>query len=287
MSRSSANKIHNKEEIMTKTRVLIIDDERENVRYLTTILEENGFKDIHGAFDGEEGLRKVKEVDPGLILLDLRMPKKNGIFVFTELKKSPEYQDIPVVILTGEGGFLKHLAELREFHEDGEPLADEATEEVLSRFITSRPDAFLEKPVEPEVLMTTIHNVLITLEEVVANRCREINALRAQKTEGGIVFKGNAFDSSKKSRCNLTAVAARLASTGDTLPDGFVWRSSDNQNISMTKEEVLAFHSTMTDWIYNNYKASWEHKEALNALTTIEAVEDYDIRKGWPDNRLP
>ena len=272
---------------MTKTRVLIIDDEKENVRYLTTILEENGFDDIHGAFDGEEGLSKVKEVDPGLILLDLRMPKKSGIFVFNELKKSPGYQDIPVIILTGEGGFLKHLAELREYHEDVEALGNEATEEVLNRFINSRPDAFLEKPVEPEVLMTTIHNVLITLEEVIAKRYEEVNVLRGQKSEGGVVFKGNTFDSSEKSRCNLTALATKMASPGATLQDDFVWRSSDNQNIPMAKEDVLAFHGAMTDLIYNNYKASWEHKEALNALTTIAAVEDYGIRNGWPGNRLP
>jgi len=271
---------------MTKTRVLIIDDEKENVRYLTTILEENGFRDIHGAFDGEEGLNKVKEIDPGLILLDLRMPKKSGIFVFNELKKSSDYRDIPVIILTGEGGFLKHLAELREYHEDIESLGDEPTEEVLNRFITSRPDAFLEKPVEPEVLMATIHNVLITLEEVVANRCEEINVLRAQKKEGGVLFKGNAFDSSEKSRWNLTATAAKLASVDATLQDGFVWRSSGNQNIPMTKEDVLAFHAAMTDWVYNNYRASWEHKAALNALTTIKEVEEYDIQKGWPDNRV-
>jgi len=271
---------------MAKTRVLIIDDEKENVRYLTTILEENGFDDIHSAFDGEEGMNKVAEVSPGLVLLDLRMPKKSGIFVFNELKKSPEYRDIPVIILTGEGGFLKHLAELRNFHEDVESLGEKPTEEVLNRFIESRPDAFLEKPIEPEVLMTTIHNVLITLDEVVANRCEEINTLRTQKTEGGAVFKGNAFDSSEKSRCNLTAVAARMASAGAALPEGFVWRSSDNQNIPMTREDVLAFHAAMTDWVYDNYKASWDHKTALNDLTTIEAVEGYDIQKGWPDNRL-
>jgi len=271
---------------MTKTRVLIIDDEKENVRYLTTILEENGFDDIHSAFDGEEGLNKVAEVSPGLILLDLRMPKKSGIFVFNELKKSQGYQNIPVIILTGEGGFLKHLAELREYHENIESLGDEPTEEVLNRFINSRPDAFLEKPVEPETLMTTIHNVLITLEEVVANRCEEINVLRAQKKEGGVVFKGNTFDSSEKSRCNLTAVAAKLVSVDATLQDGFVWRSSDNQNIPMNREDVLAFHAAMTDWVYNNYRASWEHKEALNALTTIKEVEGYDIQKGWPDNRV-
>jgi len=271
---------------MTNTKVLIIDDERENVRYLTTILEENGFDDIHGAFDGEEGLNKVAEVSPGLILLDLRMPKKSGIFVFNELKKSPGYQDIPVIILTGEGGFLKHLAELREYNEDIESLGDNPTEEVLKRFIDSRPDAFLEKPVEPETLMATIHNVLITLEEVVAGRCEEVNSLRGQKTEGGVIFKEILFDSSEKSRWNLTATAVKLASVDATLQDGFVWRSSDNQNIPMTKEDVLAFHAAMTDWVYNCYRASWEHKAALNALTTIKEVEEYDIQKGWPDNRV-
>jgi CheY-like chemotaxis protein len=271
---------------MLKTRVLIIDDEKENVRYLTTILEENGFDDIHSAFDGEEGFAKVAEVSPGMILLDLRMPKKSGIFVFNELKKSPEYRDIPVIILTGEGGFLKHLAELREFHEDVEALGDKPTEEVLNRFIDSRPDAFLEKPIEPEALMAVIHNVLITLDEVVANRCAEINTLRAQKTEGGVVFQGNAFDSSEKSRCNLTAVAAKMASPSATLQDDFVWRTSDNKNIAMTKEDVLTFHAAMTDWIYANNKASWDHKTVINDLTTIESVEAYDIQQGWPDNTL-
>ena len=88
---------------MKPTRVLIIDDEKQNVRYLTTILEENGFTDIHAAFDGVEGLEKVESVKPGLILLDLRMPRKNGIMVFNDLRASNRFKDIPVIILTGEG----------------------------------------------------------------------------------------------------------------------------------------------------------------------------------------
>jgi CheY-like chemotaxis protein len=271
---------------MKKTRVLIIDDEKENVRYLTTILEENGFADIHSAFDGEEGLAKVAEVSPGLILLDLRMPKKSGIFVFNELKKSPEYRDIPVIILTGEGGFLKHLAELRDFHEDIESLGEKPTEEVLNRFIDSRPEAFLEKPIEPDALMAVIHDVLITLDEVVQKRCGQVNALRARKIEEGVIFRGNTFDSSERSRCSLTAVAARIAGADAALPQGFAWRSSNNQNIPMTKADVLAFHTAMTDWVYANYKAAWDHKAAIQALTAIEAAEDYDIQKGWPGNTL-
>lgn len=151
---------------MKDTRVLIIDDEKENVRYLTTILEENGFRDIHNAFDGEEGLQKVKETRPELIFLDLRMPKKSGIVVFNELKTSSEFKDIPVIILTGEGGFLKHLAELREFHEDGLGLEEMPTEEVLRRFITSRPTAFLEKPIEPERLMSVVQKIMISTDEI-------------------------------------------------------------------------------------------------------------------------
>ncbi|MFO7987590.1 MAG: response regulator [Desulfatiglandaceae bacterium] len=269
--------------MMTKERVLIIDDEKENVRYLTTILEENGFDDIHTAFDGEEGLEKVAEVSPDLILLDLRMPKKSGIFVFNELKETPEFQNIPVIILTGEGGFLKHLAELRTFHEDVESFKDKPTEEVLNRFIDSRPDAFLEKPIEPEALMASIRNVLVTLDEVISDRCEKINILRSQKIEQGIVFKGKAFDSREKSRCNLTAVAAKVASPDSELAEDFVWRTADNENVSMTKSDLLAFHAAMTDWVYANYQASWTHKAALQALTTVEAVEAYDIQKGWPD----
>ncbi|MCD6307077.1 MAG: DUF4376 domain-containing protein [Deltaproteobacteria bacterium] len=271
---------------MKETRVLIVDDEKENVRYLTTILEENGFTDIHSAFDGEEGLAKVAEVHPGLILLDLRMPKKSGIFVFNELKTSPEFKDIPVIILTGEGGFLKHLAELRDFHEDMESLGDKPTEEVLNRFIDSRPDAFLEKPIEPEALMAVIHDVLITLEEVVQKRCSQVNALRARKLQAGVVFRGNAFDTSETTRLNLTALAARAAGSNAPLPDDFAWRTTDNQNVPMTKEDLLAFHAAMTDWVYANYKASWDHKTTIQALTDIEAAEDYDIGTGWPDNNI-
>jgi two-component system alkaline phosphatase synthesis response regulator PhoP len=270
---------------MLKTRVLIIDDEKENVRYLRTILEENGFDDIHGAYDGEEGLQRVKELVPGLILLDLRMPKKSGIAVFNELKESPTFKNIPVVILTGEGGFLKHLAELRDFHEDGEDLESLPTQEILDRFITSSPNAFLEKPVEPEALMAVIRRVLITVDEVKEKRRNEITALRDRKLARGVLFKGVEFDSDERTRLNLTAMAAKLAGSG-SVPAGYAWRSTDNQVISMTKKDILAFHSAVEDWVYRTYRASWDHKDALDKQESIDEVERYDIRKGWPDRNL-
>jgi len=271
---------------MIETKVLIIDDEKENVQYVTTILKENGFRDIHAAFDGEEGMIKIKELIPGLILLDLRMPKKNGIYVFNELKKSPVYQSIPVIILTGEGGFLKHLSRLKEFHEDENNLDKEPTQKILGRFISSSPDAFLEKPIEPDDLMETIRSILITLEEIKEKKCLEINSIRDKKLNMGVLFRGKMFESQEKSRNILAAYAAKLAVRETKLPDDFTWRSIDNQNIPMTKELVLKFHSQMTDWVYLNFKASWDHKAAIDELTEIEAVENYLITQGWPDNDI-
>jgi CheY-like chemotaxis protein len=271
---------------MKPTNVLIIDDDKQNVRYLTTILEENGFTDIQAAFDGVEGLEKVKKVMPGLILLDLRMPKKNGLMVFNDLKASDRFKDIPVVILTGEGGFLKHLAELRQFREDGQALDEKTTDEVLGRFITSQPDGFLEKPVEPDRLMGIIKRLLITLEEVKEARQKDVNALRDRKISGGVQFKGVLFDSSERSRNALAASAAMLAASDSKLPEGFAWRSVDNRNIPMDRKDLLGFQSALTDWVYRIYKVSWDHKAAINGMFSIEEAGAYDIEQGWPGNAL-
>lgn len=267
---------------MAFTRVLIIDDEKENVRYLRTILEENGFTDIHAAYDGVEGMNKARELSPGLILLDLRMPKKSGIAVFNELKESSQLKDVPVIILTGEGGFLKHLAELRQFHENGSSLEGMPTQQVLERFIKSRPDAFLEKPVEPEILMATVNRILITIEEVRDRRIKEINALRSEKLNQKVIFKGTAFDADEGSRINLTASAVLAMAPGGGLPSGFSWKSADNRDIPMQNKDLLAFHGAVTRWVYLNYKASWDHKAKLAKISSIEEAEAYDISTGWP-----
>lgn len=64
------------------------------------------------ALDGEEGLRKVKEKKPDLILLDLILPKVYGFDLLKQLKADPETKDIPVIVLTnleGTGDIEKAL----------------------------------------------------------------------------------------------------------------------------------------------------------------------------------
>ena len=52
------------------------------------------------AYDGEDGLAKAKEVAPDLILLDLMLPKKDGIAVLKEMREDDKTKDIPVMILS-------------------------------------------------------------------------------------------------------------------------------------------------------------------------------------------
>ncbi len=63
-----------------------------------------GFKsagfDVTPAYDGEEAITKIKEVKPDVVLLDIMMPKLDGLGVVWELKANPETVSLPVVMLT-------------------------------------------------------------------------------------------------------------------------------------------------------------------------------------------
>ena len=85
---------------MTVKRILIIDDD-ENLRsVLEALLEPKGYE-IMQAGDGDEGLQKIRKRRPDIIILDGMMPKKSGFQLAYELKNNPEYERIPIIMLTG------------------------------------------------------------------------------------------------------------------------------------------------------------------------------------------
>ncbi|MFN3534707.1 MAG: two-component system response regulator [Desulfatiglandales bacterium] len=270
---------------MYGTKILIVDDERENVRYLQTVLEENGFKELYEAYDGEEGFSKVKEIRPGLILLDLRMPKKSGIWMFNELKKSEEFKDIPVVILTGEGGFLRHLAELREFHEGKEGFEGISTEEVLNRFIYSRPDGFLEKPIDPQVLMQVIKRILITLEDIKKELIEKLRALKTKLLMRDVEYRGASF-SLDGNFLGLISLNCALLNGGVGLPEGFFLLSKEEKVLTFTREEFLNFSRQIRDYLWEVERVYISHMEAIGALKDMESAQAYNIQVGWPSNLL-
>lgn len=80
-------------------KILLIEDEILILRMYEKIFSFEGFE-VVSAVDGIEGLEKAKTEHPNLILLDIMMPKMDGLKVLEELKAAPETKDIPIVLLT-------------------------------------------------------------------------------------------------------------------------------------------------------------------------------------------
>ena len=80
-------------------RILVVDDDRLNVRILSNILKSEGYT-LADADSGERALEVYESFHPDLVLLDLKMPNGQGNYVLGKLKDNPRTKDIPIIILT-------------------------------------------------------------------------------------------------------------------------------------------------------------------------------------------
>lgn len=83
-------------------KILFVEDEPDQIALVKMRLESNGFKFV-SAMDGEEGLKKVYEEKPDLILLDLLMPKMTGDELCRIIKEDEKTKHIPIIVLTAYG----------------------------------------------------------------------------------------------------------------------------------------------------------------------------------------
>lgn len=79
--------------------ILLVDDDLTLREMYSERLKAEGFS-VEMARDGEEALRKATDLKPNLILLDVMMPKVNGLDVLKRLKEQPDTSEIPVIVLT-------------------------------------------------------------------------------------------------------------------------------------------------------------------------------------------
>ena len=87
---------------MEQKKILVVDDDPDLVAAVEAVLKTKSYN-VVTAFDGVEGLQKVLDEKPDLIVLDVIMPKKHGFEVCKELKSDPKYHSfsrIPVLLLT-------------------------------------------------------------------------------------------------------------------------------------------------------------------------------------------
>lgn len=90
----------------SQTKILIVEDEEILLTALSEELKQEGFQ-VVGAKDGVEGVEMVQSEKPDLVLLDLVMPRLDGIGALKQMKENPAIKDIPVVILTNLSDYDK------------------------------------------------------------------------------------------------------------------------------------------------------------------------------------
>ena len=82
-------------------RILIVDDNQDTIHILTAILNEGGYAAFE-ARDGVEGLQKIKQERPALVLLDIMMPKLDGFGVLEGMRADSEMSRIPVLVISAK-----------------------------------------------------------------------------------------------------------------------------------------------------------------------------------------
>jgi DNA-binding response OmpR family regulator len=80
-------------------KILIIEDEKMLAQMYKEKLEKENFK-VHLAFDSREGINLAKKEKPDLILLDILLPKENGISFLKSQRSDPEISSIPVIVIS-------------------------------------------------------------------------------------------------------------------------------------------------------------------------------------------
>jgi CheY-like chemotaxis protein len=124
-------------------KILIVDDDPDMRLAIGSVLRSRSYEVVE-ARDGKEGLAKLKEDKPDLMLLDLLMPNMDGFAVVKELQDSQwrEYRNMPVLIISS----IREEASQRRYElETGRRLGA---------------DDYIEKPIEPFALLERINKLL-------------------------------------------------------------------------------------------------------------------------------
>ncbi|MCW8139261.1 MAG: response regulator [Planctomycetota bacterium] len=125
-----------------KERILVIEDEADILELMLYNLGREGYR-VVGCQNGDEGVRRAKEDQPDVVLLDLMLPGLGGIEVCRRLKADPEARKIAVIMVTDKG----------------EP------DDVVAG-LEAGADDYVAKPFSPKVLLARVRAVLRRREEV-------------------------------------------------------------------------------------------------------------------------
>lgn len=166
------------------TKVLIADDEPDIVEILSYNLMKEGYQ-VATASNGDEAIEKAKRLQPDLVVLDIMMPKKNGVEVCEILRAQPRFKDTMIMFLTA--------------------LNDDATQ---IKGLTTGADDYISKPVSPNVFLSKVQSLLRRARKT-ENKVVDVNGMVIDPERYLILHAGKEYVLAKKEFELLYLLASR------------------------------------------------------------------------------
>ncbi len=155
-------------------KVLVVDDEPDIREIIQYNLHHEGYE-VATASDGDEGLQKVKDLKPDLIILDVMMPRKNGMEVCRILRAQESYRNTLIIFLTALNDELSHVKGLEYGADD-----------------------FISKPVSPKVLVSKVNSLFRRMQNPDEGQVLEVNGLCVDPQKFTVGYQGQTISLAKK-----------------------------------------------------------------------------------------
>ncbi|MEO0000626.1 MAG: hypothetical protein RL766_672 [Bacteroidota bacterium] len=166
-------------------KILIADDEPDILEIVSYNLIMHGYE-VETAKDGDQAIQKARQFNPDLIILDIMMPKKNGIEVCKILRSMPEFQQTLIVFLTALNDELSHVKGLEYGADD-----------------------FISKPISPKIMVSKVNAFFRRLSKPEEVKSMEIGDLRIEPEEYMVYLKNEPISLAKKEFELLQYLASR------------------------------------------------------------------------------
>ena len=150
---------------MSKQTILVVDDEQDLLDLIEYNLKKEGFAVIK-AENGLEGIKAAKEHKPDLILLDIMMPKMDGLEVCNQIRQDQEIKKTPIIFLTARGD---EKTEVEGLNMGGD---DYVTKPISTTKLMSRIKAVLRRfdDTEDEIVKLEVHDLTIDKDRYIVKK---------------------------------------------------------------------------------------------------------------------